>query len=465
MLTDNAEKEPSDTDSQVYEAEYEDSDKLPTYKEGIQTTAGKGYEESALLPMEDKLDTQLGNILCSTPKVCSSFVERSDDIVEFAVDKLSQETEIGTSKRPQEGTQPVSKLPCDVKPDQSEIKPRESTDELASSQMAAGESISCLGDVDEASQGPSRRQRGESSLTASLEGRISAFPFSIDSEENVLSFEETGEDDAVFESGGPEMETDFFSEKDLSSEAIRQRLWRGVKSLSLDADITLDPDIFCFLIQQSSKSSHKEGKRKGLQKRRNSEVELQELVKENTEIIERIMKQKSVEDAGALIYSIKETDTPANTPIEEHEEAAQSVKSNSNREHESTAKSSSSSTEPHELPLANSSGSELSEALSLEKETRSQHPKEMPSGHASPPDQKMSSQGSDMDQAAKSISTMKSSSKTTKLSRSSSVSLEGPMRPITFNPFPTRNVPRQPKEVAVKLGLYSPTKTSSSSPT
>ncbi|XP_063613484.1 uncharacterized protein LOC134786762 [Penaeus indicus] len=438
-----------------------DSDKLPSYEEGIQRTAGKGYEESALLLMKDEMDAQLGKIQYSTPKVCSLFEEKSNDIVEFAIDKLSQETELGASKKSQ-------KTPCDVKPYSLEItKPRESTDELASSQMVTDdESISCSGDVQEASQPPFRRQRGESSLTTSLEGRISAFPCRIDSEENVLSFEETGEDDAVFESSGPEMETDFFSEKDLSSEAIRQRLWRGVKSLSLDADITLDPDIFCFLIQQSTKSSHsKEGKRKGLQKRRNSEVELQELVKENTEIIERIMKQKSVEDAGALIYSIKETDTPANTPIEEHEHEVHSVKSNSNRELESYTKSSSSSTEPHELSLAKSSSSDLSEALSLAKEIKSPPPKEMPSSQVSSLDRKMSSQGSDTEPTAKGTSTMKSSSKTTKISRSSSVSLEGPMRPITFNPFPTRNVPRQPKEVAIKLGLYSPTKTSSSSPT
>ncbi|XP_047469100.1 microtubule-associated protein 1B-like isoform X2 [Penaeus chinensis] len=444
------------------------SDKLPSYKEGIQRTAGKGNEESALLFMKDEIDAQLGKIQYSTPEVCSLFVERSSDIVEFAIDKLSQETELGATKKSQKGTLPISKTSCDVKPYSLEItKLGESTDELASSQMVTDdESISCLGDVQEASQPPFRRQRGESSLTTSLEGRISAFPCRIDSEENVLSFEETGEDDAVFESSGPEMETDFFSEKDLSSEAIRQRLWRGVKSLSLDADITLDPDIFCFLIQQSTKSSHsKEGKRKGLQKRRNSEVELQELVKENTEIIERIMKQKSVEDAGALIYSIKETDTPANTPIEEHEHEVHSVKSNSNRELESYTKSSSSSTEPHELSLAKSSSSDLSEALSLAKEIKSSPSKEMPSSQVSSLDRKMSSQGSDSEPTAKSTSTIKSSSKTTKISRSSSVSLEGPMRPITFNPFPTRNVPRQPKEVAIKLGLYSPTKTSSSSPT
>ncbi|XP_076056496.1 uncharacterized protein LOC143034395 [Oratosquilla oratoria] len=60
---------------------------------------------------------------------------------------------------------------------------------------------------------------------------------------------------------------------------------------------------------------HEVYEKRRLQKRRNSEAALQTLMKENTKILQRILKQKSFEESR--FYSIKESETPHNSPVEE----------------------------------------------------------------------------------------------------------------------------------------------------
>lgn len=311
----------------------------------------------------------------------------------------------------------------------------------------------------------------DSSLSASLEGRISFFTndMSNEQEEEVGAYGRLTEDkeDKSSEDTETETETDFFNGKDLSSEAIRQRLWRGVKSLSLDADITLDPDVFCFLIQQSSRHrrNSKDGQRK-MPKRRNSEVALQELVKENTEIIERILRQKSIEGT-----SRKKTDTTATTPgVDTASEEDLEKKTDLPVRIESVREKSeigySADAQSHkitksvliEVPIAaKSMSSEVpTAAISESHDGATDLPKDTEVSQAATQSKVVSPQSS---------RTLTIEQKHIHKKEDSSIA-RSPIRPITFNPFPTRNVPRQPKEVAVKLGLYSPTKkTSDSSPT
>ncbi|XP_071527643.1 LOW QUALITY PROTEIN: uncharacterized protein [Panulirus ornatus] len=322
----------------------------------------------------------------------------------------------------------------------------------------------------------------DSSLSASLEGRISFFTNNINTEEE----EEGGAygrltedtEDKNSEDNEAETETDFFNGKDLSSEAIRQRLWRGVKSLSLDADITLDPDVFCFLIQQSSRHlrNSKDGERK-MPKRRNSEVALQELVKENTEIIERILRQKSVEGTN-----LKKTDSPVNTPVVEaaSEEELDKKTELPMRSHSLREKSESGhSANKQSHKITKSASSEVPTAA---KFVSSEAPIVAISVSGDVPTASIHESHEQITGFSKDIEVSQAATKSKVISPQSSrtFTLEqkqgykkddssiprSPIRPITFNPFPTRNVTRQPKEVAVKLGLYSPTKkTSDSSPT
>nr|XP_045584462.1 mucin-17-like [Procambarus clarkii] len=420
----------------------------------------------------------------------------------------------------------------------------------------------------------------ESSLSASLEGRISFFTNNLKDERD----DETGayarltedKEDRSSDDNDAEAETDFFNGKDLSSEAIRQRLWSGVKSLSLDADITLDPNVFCFLIQQSSRQKKWKDDRK-LPRRRNSEVALQELVKENTEIIERILKQKSVEGSGFIKIetpihtpleetktpvhtalkedktpvnsaldetktpvhtaledtktpvhtAVEETKTPVHTAVEEtktpvhtaleetktpihtvFEEtktpvhtAIEETKTPVHTALEETKTAVHSTLEETKTPVHTA----IEETKTVEKESenklretsasikfnmensesdcsinsRSHKETKSLSGEACVAATFESLEGATNFVKVKEFSHSTTQSKVIS-PQSSKTSLPewkynnkredgsialSPTRPITFNPFPTRNVPRQPKEVGVKLGLYSPTKKMSGSST
>lgn len=292
----------------------------------------------------------------------------------------------------------------------------------------------------------------DSSLSASLEGRLSPFTSSYEEGEADCSEISEGKEGKYSEDNDneAETETDFFNGKDLSSEAIRQRLWRGVKSLSLDADVSMDPDVFCFLIEQSSKHCRrtKDEDRRTMPKRRNSEVALQELVKENTEIIERILKQKSLESS-----TIGKSDVPPST----------------------SDRASGTSTKESEKQ------SGLSTFIKLLREKSEHEPCSEPDFHKilSPDMASTTTEpqggaiGSD---TASKVSTSKSSKqisppylksltpeKKSICKREENVTALSPTQPLPFNPFPTRNVPRQPKEITVKLGLYSPSKKTTTS--
>ncbi|XP_066949179.1 uncharacterized protein [Macrobrachium rosenbergii] len=313
-------------------------------------------------------------------------------------------------------------------------------------------------------------REGES-LSTSLEGRLSSLAIgpSLEHDDNKTEAcsKEDNDDDKILE----ESETDLFNGKDLSSEAIRQRLWRGVKSLSLDCDVTLDPDVFCFLIKHCSKKAG--AGKKSMGKRRNSEVELQELVKENTEIIERILKQKSLEDSR--IYCISEGDGAVRDFLDRSEKSddQKSPLKTAN----TTALNSHSPSSDHmaSLQLSKAVSSEFCSGMAASSPT-GENGKEGKKGgtspaksyrcsSSSPMQPKFSYSSNESEISVKSCGITKSFTKPSKLSRSSSVNLDNPTRPITFNPFPTRNINKPPKEVAVKLGLYSPSKTPGSSPT
>ncbi|XP_069958226.1 serine-rich adhesin for platelets isoform X2 [Cherax quadricarinatus] len=283
------------------------------------------------------------------------------------------------------------------------------------------------------------------SLSASLEGRLSFITNEVKDEgEETRSYGRLSEAKERKNSDDyeAEAETDFFNGKDLSSEAIRQRLWRGVKSLSLDADITLDPNVFCFLIQQSSRQRNQKDDERKLPRRRNSEVALQELVKENTEIIERILKQKSVEGS-----SLKKIDTPLEETKamgEGFEKKAIDISFLIKPDKEKSESDKCVDSERHKATKSLSNEAPLAATLESHEEA--------------------SSSVKGVSQAVTQVKVTSQSSKPfmpewkPNYRREDSSTAISPTRPITFNPFPTRNVPRQPKEVAVKLGLYSPTK-------
>lgn len=292
----------------------------------------------------------------------------------------------------------------------------------------------------------------DSSLSASLEGRLSLFTNTEYEEGEVFCSEINEGKDVKYSEDNDneaETETDFFNGKDLSSEAIRQRLWRGVKSLSLDADVSMDPDVFCFLIEQSSKHcrKNKDEDRRTMPKRRNSEVALQELVKENTEIIERILKQKSLESATlGKNYTLPNTsDGESGSPKEPEKQSGLSTFIKLLRE----------KSERESCP---------------EPESHKTSPSDMAPTTTEPQDGAASSDSSIKVlgvKSSKQISPpyMKSLTpeKRSVCKKDENVTMLSPTQPITFNPFPTRNVPRQPKEITVKLGLYSPSKKTTTS--
>ncbi|KAG7168295.1 hypothetical protein Hamer_G002315, partial [Homarus americanus] len=300
----------------------------------------------------------------------------------------------------------------------------------------------------------------DSSLSASLEGRISLFTSEVkeegEEEAGACSRPTEDKEDKNSDDLEAEAETDFFNGKDLSSEAIRQRLWKGVKSLSLDADVTLDPNLFCFLIQQSTRRKNMKGGERKMPKRRNSEVALQELVKENTEIIERILKQKSVEDSRFI-----KTNTASNILVEgietleeemeKSKDIPQSIKSAKEKN------GSDQSVEPQSHKVMKTVPSEVvpTAATSESHEVASGFSTRVGVSRVTTQNKVVSPQNSKTFLPERKQSVKKDDS---------AIAMS-PTKPITFNPFPTRNVARQPKEIPVKLGLYSPTKkTSDSSP-
>ncbi|KAK3861678.1 hypothetical protein Pcinc_032385, partial [Petrolisthes cinctipes] len=314
--------------------------------------------------------------------------------------------------------------------------------------------------IEERSPSPLPILDRESSLSASLEGRLSFFASEVT--EGATQEEEVkcsggvsaDKDDTHSDDNEAETETDFFNGKDLSSEAIRQRLWRGVKSLSLDADVCLDPDVFCFLIEQSSKHCRKSkaGERKSMPKRRNSEIALQELVKENTEIIERILRQKSLENSTQRTGKHS-----ANTPCDESPLEAGLRGSEMFFKSLAERRENSYSNDPLDKPSVRMISSEKSAVAASESHEGATT---VPVTAASRTMKLTSPKNGSQQQQQKSPPEKKQSYK-----GEESASILSPTRPITFNPFPTRNITRQPKEVAVKLGLYSPTKKTSTSPT
>ena len=318
----------------------------------------------------------------------------------------------------------------------------------------------------------------DSSLSASLEGRLSLFTGNEYEDDEADCSEIEGKNIKYSEDNDneAETETDFFNGKDLSSEAIRQRLWRGVKSLSLDADVSMDPDVFCFLIEQSSKHcrKNKNEDKRTMPKRRNSEVALQELVKENTEIIERILKQKSLESSTLGI-----NDFQLNTSEESEKQSGLStfiklLREKSEREpcpepeleKISPTDMAATTTQPQGGAMSSGTSSRILATKpnkqisplylkSLTPEKKSVNKKNENVTVLSPTQPSVYKKDENV--------TVLSPTQPSVYKKDENVTVLSPTQPITFNPFPTRNVPRQPKEITVKLGLYSPSKKTTTS--